>query len=104
MVNTSASSLQALGVHGQKTHMDLVETVVRQACKRGAKDISMREIQQALERDHGVRLDMSSISGRVHGLVTAKRIVRGEEERKCTVTGRDIKPLSAPMVQGSLAL
>lgn len=104
MLSTSAASLQALGHHGQKTHMDLVETVVRQACLRGAKDISMREIQQALERDHSVRLDVSSISGRVNALVAAKRIQRADEARKCTVTGRDIKPLSAPMRQGRLPL
>ena len=102
MVDTSATSLHALGLQGQKSQMDLVEAVVRAACKRGAADISMREVQQALTRDHQVNLDLSSISGRVTALVTAKRLVRAEQSRKCTVTGRDIRALSVPMTQGVL--
>lgn len=102
MVDTSAASLQAVGLQGQKTQMDLVESVVRAACLHGAADISMREVQQALTRDHGVSLDLSSISGRVTALVSAKRVVRAEESRKCSVTGRDIKALSMPRVQGRL--
>lgn len=102
MLDTSVQSFHALGLRGQQNHMDRIEAVVRNACRAGQSDISLREIQQALRRDMDIDLDVSSISGRVHGLVAAKRLVRADHARKCTVTGRDIKPVSAPRVQGRL--
>lgn len=102
MLDTSIQSFQALGLRTQKSHMDLIESVVRNACRAGQVDISMREIQQVLRRDVGLELDVSSISGRVNNLVLGKRLLRSENARKCTVSGRDIKPLSVPMVQGRL--
>ena len=102
MNTTSAQSFDALGQRAQKGHMDLIEEVVRNACRAGQVDISMREIQLMLRRDADVSLDVSSISGRVNALVCAKRLVRAGESRKCTVTGRDIRALSTPMTQGRL--
>jgi len=109
MNTTSAQSLGAVGQRTEKTDADAIERVIRDACRAGAKDISGREIQAVLRatrhEGHGMSdsaMEAGSISARVTKLVTAGRVLRAAESRKCTVTQRDILPLSMPMVQGRL--
>jgi len=51
---------------------------------------------------HGKRIDASSVSARVNGLIAAGRLVRLERSRPCRVTGRDIHPVRVVAVQAGL--
>jgi hypothetical protein len=100
VADSSRASLAQISMPGRKSLLDLIESVVAQACRSGAKDLSMKEVQAALRRVHGRDVEVASISARVNELVSAGRLVRDKlHMRPCTVTGRNIEPLSAPMVQ-----
>lgn len=108
-MNTSAQSLEALGRPTQKGQMDVIEGVIRDACRAGAKDISRREIQARLRatqhESHGLSenaMESGSISARVSQLLAAGRVLKAEVPRKCTITQQDIFPLSMPLVQARL--
>ena len=109
MNTTSAQSLAAVGQRTEKSDMDAIEKVIRNACRAGAKDISGREIQAVLRatrhEGHGMSesaMEAGGISARVSKLLAAGRVQRDPEKRKCTVTQRPINPLSMPMVQARL--
>lgn len=91
---TSARALASVGINRLKWIQDEIEHIVRSACAAGVKDLSMREIQQRYEATYGSRIEMSTISSRVWGLVAAKRLQRDSTERKCSVTGQFILPVS----------
>lgn len=99
---TSAASLQDIGLGNIKTLQDQVLDICWIAQRGGAKDLSLREIQVRYESKYGRRLDVSSISGRVHNLVLASRLERLENARACSVTGRQILPVRIPMTQARL--
>lgn len=100
---SSRDALAALSITARKTMGDRIHDVVAQACRAGEKDVSMREIQLRLNQSTGVYMDMSSISARVNALVCANRLVRDKEHtRPCSVTGKQIEPLSVPPVQARL--
>lgn len=94
--DTSRQSLQSISMTRRKSLLDEVESAIIQLQRLGAKDASMREIQQHLERHLGRRVDVSSISARVAELETAQRVARDRGyTRACLVTGQQIHPLSA---------
>ena len=100
--NTSAQSLDALGMSKRKSQGDLVYDVVRAHCVAGGGDMSGREIQAEYEAVHGRRIDSGTVSARVNALVTAKRLVRSAGTRKCTITGADIHPVLVVAQQARL--
>ena len=99
---TSAASLQGMGLGNIKTLQDQVLDICWIAQRGGAKNLSLREIQKRYELKYSRRLDISSISGRVHNLVVANRLERLEQSRECSVTGRQILPVCIPMTQARL--
>lgn len=102
-MHTADTSRQALGsmtMRRRKSLIDEVEAAIIQLQRLGARDASMREVQQHLERHMGRRVDVSSISARVNELEAAKRVVRDRScSRPCTVTGQAVHPLSVPPEQ-----
>lgn len=82
---------------------DLIVDVIAAAQRRGAIDMSMREVKQDLHTYHGRDVDMSTISPQVNRLVECGRLARNKEfPRACTVSGVHIAALSVPMVQTRL--
>lgn len=95
VTDTSRDAIASISLGKRKTLADEIEQAIAQRCKAGAKDVSMREVQQVLERNLGRRVEMSTISGRVNELVAAKRVVRDLlHKRTCSVTGAEIHALS----------
>lgn len=105
MTNIARASRQALAsisLPHRKTKSDLIDDVVADAMRAGCQDVSMREVQARLMAAHGLRLDLSTISGRVNELVAAGRLIRSTTTRPCTVTGQGIHALSKQMAQTTL--
>lgn len=93
--DTSRQAHQAMSLPRRKSLCDEIEAAIIQLQRLGARDVSMREVQQHLERHMGRRVDVSSISARVNELECAKRLVRDREHsRPCTVTGQAIHPIA----------
>jgi hypothetical protein len=99
---SSAQSLRAMGLGGIKTLQDQIFDICVMAQRGGALDCSLREIQKRYELRYSKRIDVSSISGRVHNLVLANRLERLEQARECSVTGRQILPVRVPLTQARL--
>lgn len=105
MTNIAPASRQALAsisLPARKTKADLIDDVVADAMRDGCPNVSMREVQARLLASHGLRLDLSTISGRVNELVAAGRLLRSKTTRPCTVTGQGIHALSKQMAQTTL--
>lgn len=105
MTNIAPASRQALAsisLPARKTKADLIDDVVADAMRAGCPNVSMREVQARLLASHGLRLDLSTISGRVNELVAAGRLLRSKTTRPCTVTGQGIHALSKQMAQTTL--
>ena len=82
---------------------DLIVAIVRSAQAGGARDLSMREIKQALLVDYGRDVDMSTISPQVNRMVVCGRLLRDKDHpRVCSVSAVLITPLSVPVVQTRL--
>lgn len=93
--DSSRDAIASISLGKRKTLADEIELVIALACKTGTKDLSMKEVQQLLERKLERRVEVSTISGRVNELVAAKRVVRDMlHMRPCSVTHKDIHPLS----------
>ncbi len=98
--STSAMARANLSVAELKSIGDYIESVVVHAMRGGARNMSMREIQQALLDRYGRKEDMSSISARVNALVKSGRLLRDKvNTRPCSVTGQYIQPISATPAQ-----
>lgn len=82
-------------------HNQLLELVAG-ARASGQKDMSLRELQQAWERKHNKRVELSTVSSAVSRLVDAERLLRVTDPRACSVTGRECKPVSLPQQQRGL--
>lgn len=101
--DTSRQALQSISLRRRKSLLDEIEAAIIQLQRLGARDASMREVQQHLERHLGRRVDVSSISARVAELEAAKRVTRDRTyTRLCLVTGQAIHPLSATPEQGRM--
>lgn len=95
IADSSRQALAQISKVGQMSMLDQIESVIAQAMRNGAKDLSMKEVQLAMVRVYGRSVELSSISARVNELVSAKRVVRDKVNlRPCTVTGKAIEPLS----------
>ena len=98
----SREALASISLPTRKTKADLIDEAVADAMRAGCQDVSMREVQARLMAAHGLRLDLSTISGRVNELVAAGRLLRSKTTRPCSVTGQGIHALSKLMQQTSL--
>lgn len=100
--DTSAASFDALGARWQASKQKQLFDLVLGAQRNGAVDLSMRELQAKFELATGQRIELSSVSSCCNALVSAGRLVRSGNARPCSITGRDILPLSVPASQGRL--
>ena len=100
--DTSAASFDAERPRWVASKQKALFDLVLGAQRNGAADMSMRELQAAYERLHSKRIELSSVSSCCNGLVTAGRLVRATPIRACSITGRDIFPLSVPLTQARL--
>lgn len=95
IADTSRGALAKISPRGRMTASSQIEAIVANACRAGAKGLSMQEIQEPLEQALGRRVDMSTISARVNELVSAKRLLRDiANPRVCSKSGAMIHPLS----------
>lgn len=98
---TSAQALHKISNTKRKTLCDMIVDVVTQAQRKGAKDMSMREVQAALNEAYGRWVDVSTISGRVNELMAGNRLQRTTEPRHCTISKALVQALSVPMQQAT---
>ncbi len=101
--HTSAQALGQISNAHRKKLDDMVVDVVASAMRAGARDMSMREAQAAINESYGRWVDLSSISGRVTLLVATGKLLRNTEPRPCTVTAKVVNALSVPMRQADIA-
>jgi hypothetical protein len=99
---TSAQALNAIGQRKLKHLQDQIHDICLSAQRNGRGDISGKEIQARYELIYSKRIDASSISARVKGLIDAGRLERCPIARACQVTGRDIHPVRVPATQARL--
>lgn len=101
-LSTSAAALHKISNSKRQQLDSMVVDVVTQAMRKGARDMSMREVQAAINEAHGRWIEVSSISGRVTLLVASGRLLRVTAPRACAVTGATVHALSVPMQQASI--
>ena len=100
---TSAQVLGDIGLRNQKQQADKVLDIVVAAHRNGIKDLSLREIAKRWELVHGVSIDVGTVSARVCNLIAQRRLVRVEEDaRACSVSGKTVQPVSAPVQQARM--
>jgi len=100
---TSAQSLDALGIRGQKQQADKVLDIVIAAQRNGAKDLSLREIAKRWELLHGTPIDVGTVSARVSNLISQHRLVRVEADaRPCSISGKTVQPVCVPTQQARM--
>ncbi len=98
-LDTSAESFRALGLRAMAAKQLEIYNIVKGCQIGGQADMSLTEIRDTFERLHGVRIDLNRVSSRVSELVAARRLVRTEEPRACTVSGRMVHPVLVPATQ-----
>ena len=97
---TSREALEAMSLPGRKLQADDVLLVVTLACRAGVKDMSLREIKQAYVKRFERDIDVSTVSGRVNGLVAANQLLRLPESRRlCALSGASVLPVTVPVTQ-----
>ena len=101
-LDTQSASLQSIGLKSLARQQQAILDIVIAAMRNGARDLSLVEIQQAYERQHGKRIDVSRVSARVWDLVNAQRLCRREDTRPCSITNRPVHPVYAPARQARL--
>ena len=101
-VHTSAQALDAMGLRAMARSNRAIFDICVGAQRNGARDLSLREIQQRYERLYSKRIDVSSVSARVHSLIEAGWLHRRADPRACSITGRSVLPVFAPEKQARL--
>lgn len=100
--DTSAQALDAMGLRKMAGQRRVVFDIVLGAQRSGAHDVSLREIQQRFEALYGKRIDVSTVSARVHNLVAAGWLHRRADIRACSVTGQGVHAVFVPPSQARL--
>lgn len=98
----SAAAFAQVGNMTLKTEADKILDICVAAQRHGALNMSGREIQHQYELIYGKRIDAGTVSARVNALILAGRLKRSSIARACSITGRDIYPVAAPMTQARL--
>jgi len=101
--NASAEALALLSpLKLGKQAQAIFDVIVAAQRRREREDFSLTEVRDLFESLHGRRIDVSRVSARVSELVSAGRLVRISEQRKCSVTGAPCRPVSVPPAQARL--
>lgn len=100
--DTSADSLKAFGLKRLSRQQQEIHDVVAEAVRGGLVDLSLTEIRDRYEAEHGKRIDVNRVSARVSELVAAGRLVRSKDHRECSVTKHKCLPVSVPAKQAPL--
>lgn len=100
--HTSAQALHQISNGKRKTLCDMIVDVVTQANRKGVRDLSMREVQVALNESYGRWVDVSTISARVNELMAGNKLLRVTQPRQCTISKAMVQALSVPMRQASI--
>lgn len=100
--DTSAQAREAVGWKKMAAQQREIFDVVLACQRSGAQDMSLTEIRDTYERVHGRRIDLNRVSARVTDLVAARRLVRKEDTRPCSVTQRAVHPVFVPAEQARL--
>ena len=101
--DTKADAYRSLSVGALKKQADQVFDIVqRRASEQPDGTLTGKEIQFYFERDYGYRIESGSISRCVGGLVTAKRLVRMQCPRACSISGKPVLPVA--MAQSQLRI
>jgi hypothetical protein len=96
-LHTSAESLRAISNKGMAAKQKEVFDIVLILQKRGQADVSGKEIAKFAWDEYGRHLDQ--VSARVCELLAAKRLIRSEVSRLCTVSKKSVHPLFVPATQ-----
>ena len=102
VARTSVIALDAMGLRAMARSNRAIFDICVGAQRNGARDLSLREIQQRYERLYSKRIDVSSVSARVHSLIEAGWLHRRADPRACSITGRSVLPVFAPEKQARL--
>lgn len=103
VATTSADAYAAIAPRQRRMQVDAVFDIVVAAQRRGAIDLSLREIAYEYQKQHGKPIDVGTVSARVTNLVLAKRLVRVQgAERACSITGKTVHPVCAPARQAGM--
>ena len=87
-----------------KNMLDFVEETVRDAQRKGLKDMTGKEIQEAINEQHGRFIEMSTLSGVIRRLLDGNRLTTDpKNDRMCRVTGTVVRTVSAPAIQATIA-
>ena len=101
-LDTSAEALRSVGMREMAAKQREIFDIVLGCQRNGQPDMSLTEIRDTFERIHGRRIDLNRVSSRVSELVTAQRLVRTCDMRACSITGRQVHPVSVPVQQARL--
>ena len=97
-------SAPSVGLSCQKSQMDMVESVIAQAMRNGAPNMTAFEAMQAVQRVYGVSLWPGTVSRVVSQLVAAGRVVQDKHNRRLSqgVGASDVPSavLTVPPLQG----
>ena len=103
IASTSYSAFEGLSQKAKQGRAEEVLLVVRNECRAGRRDLSLREIKQAYVRHFEKDIDISTVSARVNELVKGKWLVRLSESRRlCTHSGASVLPVTVPVVQARM--
>ncbi len=101
--NASAQALTELTpVKLARQAQEVFDVILAAQRRREGRDFSLTEVRDLYERAHGRRIDVNRISARVSELVSAKRLARATESRRCSVTGAPCRPVHVPAQQARL--
>lgn len=93
MQGTSLDAWRQLPLSRLKTQGDRIADVVASSTQ---SDMSLREIARDFEIEHGLAIDISTVSARVNALIAAQRLQRLETTRPCRVSGKTVHPVRIP--------
>ena len=101
-LDTQSDSLRSVGLKKLARQQQEILDVVVACCESLTGDMSLVEIQDAYERIHERRIDVSRVSARVSNMVAGGRLLRRTETRPCSITGRMVHPVFPPQKQARL--
>lgn len=83
-MSASPSTLAApvVRLSDQKTEMDMVESVIAQAMREGATDLTAYEAMMEVQRVYGVSMWPGTVSRVVAQLKAAGRVIQDKENRR----------------------
>ncbi|SFB96358.1 hypothetical protein SAMN05216344_106110 [Polaromonas sp. OV174] len=102
VLNTSAQALKGLAARDMGRKQREIFDVVLDSQRSGTQDMSLNEIRDIYESRQGRRIELGFVSARVSELVAAKRLVRLDDIRACSVTGSAVRPVCVPSEQAGL--